>query len=318
MTPRQLRYFISTAEQGSFAAAARVLFIAQPSLSQQIGKLEQELGVTLFLRKPRGVALTESGKKLLDHAHAILRHIDAARADVMATAENPVGTVKLGLTQAACNLLPLHLMEAASLHYPGITLDINAGLTSNLRQWLHEGAMDIAVFPVEPSDREAFQLRPLISETLFFVSAAKPHDLPLRGRGKHRCIRFADLAPYEFILPSSSRDGLGRLVTELEQETGVHLKKRPGLGQLMTNLSFVLAGNCECLLPWTAIHHMVEIGLLTAVPVVEPEIQRDVFIATPIDKPMTVAVERTVELIETCTAKVQAMGKWRGHLLYQP
>jgi DNA-binding transcriptional LysR family regulator len=141
MTPKQLRYFICTAEEGSFAAASRVLFIAQPSLSQQIANLEAELGVEVFLRQARGVLLTEAGEKLLEHAHAILRQIDAASADVSSTADNPQGTVKLGLTQSICNLLPLYLVEAAAKSYPGIEMDITAGLSSNLQQWLREGAI---------------------------------------------------------------------------------------------------------------------------------------------------------------------------------
>ena len=316
MTPKQLRYFARTAEEGSFSAAARVLFIAQPSLSQQIANLEAELGVELFLRQPRGVILTESGEKLLEHAHAILRHIEAAKADVSSISNNPHGTVVVGLTQATCNLLPLYLMDTVAQRYPGITLDITAGLTLNLQQWLREGSIDVAVFAGDETSSKEFRRQPLIRESLFFVTAAFHTDLPLSGRGKQRFIRFAELADFEFILPSKSRDSLGSLVNQVEQQTGVELRKRPGQGQLMTNLSFVLAGECECLLPWPAIHHLVESGLLTAVPVREPELQREVFINTVLDKPPTAALQKTIELIEECTSTALGEGKWKGELIH--
>jgi LysR family nitrogen assimilation transcriptional regulator len=316
MTPKQLRYFICTAEEGSFAAASRVLFIAQPSLSQQIANLEAELGVEVFLRQARGVLLTEAGEKLLEHAHAILRQIDAASADVSSTADNPQGTVKLGLTQSICNLLPLYLVEAAAKSYPGIEMDITAGLSSNLQQWLREGAIDIAVYPDLEPDTNEFKRQALIREPLYFVTSKPAGKLPLRGRGKHRHIRFHDLTAFQFILPSSSRDVHGSLVKRYETETGIALKKRPGLGQLMSNISFVLTGECECLLPWNAIHHLVDSGLVTAALVVEPEMRRDIFIHTDRNRPLTAAMGKSIELIEDCTRQAHAQNKWKGELLY--
>jgi len=316
MTPKQLRYFVCTAEEGSFAAASKVLFIAQPSLSQQIANLESELGVKLFLRQARGVLLTEAGEKLLEHAHAILRQLEAASADVSSTADKPRGTVKLGLTQSVCNLLPLYLMQAADTLYPGINLDITAALSSNLQQWLSEAVIDIAVYPQVDPIVEGFHQQPLIREPLYFVTTLSPKALPLHGRGNNRHIRFADLRQFELILPSSSRDAHGSLVKRYEEETGIELRKRPGLGQLMTNLSFMLAGECECLLPWTAIHHLADSGLITAVPVAEPDIGRDIFIYTATNRPLTAAVEKSIELIQSCTQQACAQDKWKGELLF--
>ncbi len=315
MTPKQLQYFAQIAAEGSYAAAARVLFVAQPSLSQQIAKLEEELGVPLFVRKPRGVVLTESGEKLLEHAHAILRHIESAKADVSSTPDNPRGTVVLGLTQAVCNLLPLYLMDMMATRFPQVTLDITVGLTTNLEQWLADGSIDLAVFASDDSQAPGTDQRPLIEEHLYFVTAKAAESLPLQQRQGQPVLPFAELADYELILPSSTRDGLGRLVEQVEHSTGVQLQKRPGVGQLMTNLSFVLAGECDCLLPWPAIHHLVESGAVTAVPVVDPVPTRVIALHLSPDKPLTSAAQKTVELISEATALAQQEGKWRGDLL---
>lgn len=315
MTPRQLRYFCGVAEAASFAAAARSLHISQPSLSQQIAKLEDELDVPLFIRQARGVELTEAGEKLFDHAQSILRQIDAAKADVSSSAENPQGTVRVGMTQASCNLLPLYLVDDITRSYPGIDLDINAGQMSTLLQDLREGAIDIAVLSPEQADTGDMVLHPLIRERLLFVSKSQEIDLPLRGRGKKKGMRFKDLAPYEFILPSRSRDSIGSTVNRAERETGIQLRKRAGLGQLMTNLSFVLAGECECLLPWTAIYHLVDAGLVTAVPVIDPPLQRDVCIAILREKPLTAAAQKTIAVIKDSARRAHAQGRWKGELL---
>ena len=315
MTLKQLRYFAQVAHEGSFAAAARVLYVAQPSISQQVAKLEAELGVTLFVRQARGIVLTESGERLLDHAHAILRHIESAKADVSSTPNNPQGTAVLGLTQSICNLLPLYLMDMMATRYPRVTLDITVGLTSNLRQWLLDGAIDVAVFASEEQDDTVCLRTPLIQEELFFVTTTPPERLPLQVQEGREVILFADLAEFELILPSSTRDSLGMLVERLEQSTGIRLRKRPGVGQLMTNLSFVLAGDCGCLLSSPAIHHLVDSGAVTAVPVADPNPRRDIFVHTSLDQPLTTAAEKAVQLIVEATALAQEEGRWRGDLL---
>src|SRR5579875_2480743 len=92
----QLRYACAVADTGSFSRAAERCQIAQPSLSQQVLKLEEELGARLFDRLGRGIRLTESGHAFLPHARTILAQVDAARASVAATNGDIGGSVTLG------------------------------------------------------------------------------------------------------------------------------------------------------------------------------------------------------------------------------
>ncbi|MCA9622389.1 MAG: LysR family transcriptional regulator [Myxococcales bacterium] len=89
MSLDQLRYFVAVADTGSTHAAARVCHISQPPLSRHIKALEDELGIDLFARTPRGMALLPSGERFLGHARAILQAVDAAVHDV--TREPPRG-----------------------------------------------------------------------------------------------------------------------------------------------------------------------------------------------------------------------------------
>src|ERR1700684_3477415 len=92
----QLRYVCAVAETGSFSRAAERCQIAQPSLSQQVLRLEQDLGVKPFDRLGRGVRLTEPGRAFLPHARAILEYVDHARASVASNNASVRGNVTLG------------------------------------------------------------------------------------------------------------------------------------------------------------------------------------------------------------------------------
>src|SRR5258708_7533848 len=104
MELRHLRYFVAVAEEGHITRAAARLGIQQPPLSQQIRALEPELDVRLFHRRPRGMELTEAGRTLLDHARAVLAHVDQAVATTQRTARGEQGRVAVGFT----NSTPFH------------------------------------------------------------------------------------------------------------------------------------------------------------------------------------------------------------------
>src|SRR5258706_12094200 len=97
MELHQLRYFCAVAETGSFSRAAEQSHVSQPSLSQQILKLEDELGARLFDRLGRSVRLTELGKTFLPRAHAVLRELEAAKGDVVEGKEFIGGLITVGV-----------------------------------------------------------------------------------------------------------------------------------------------------------------------------------------------------------------------------
>ena len=97
MELHQLRYFCAVAETGSFSRAAEQSHVAQPSLSQQIAKLENELGARLFDRLGRSVRLTDLGKTFLPRARAVLRELEAARGDVVERKDSVAGPLVVGV-----------------------------------------------------------------------------------------------------------------------------------------------------------------------------------------------------------------------------
>src|SRR5271157_1642525 len=114
MELHQLRYFCAVADTGSFSRGAEQCHVSQPTLSQQIRKLEEELGARLFDRLGRSVRLTEPGKTFLPRARAVLRELEAARGDVAEHKEAGGGSLRLGvIPTVAPYLLPTQLCSFA-------------------------------------------------------------------------------------------------------------------------------------------------------------------------------------------------------------
>src|SRR5213080_4639137 len=118
MTLQQLEYFLAAIEHGSFSAAADALHLAQPSLSEQVRRLEAELGVRLFQRVGRGLVLTEAGRALRPHAEAALAAVEGARASVGAIRELRGGLASFGTFGTARTYLGADLVEDFRRSHP--------------------------------------------------------------------------------------------------------------------------------------------------------------------------------------------------------
>src|SRR5690606_41129247 len=99
---RRLRYFVAIAEAGSLTRAARLLRIAQPSLSHHLAEIEAHLGTRLMNRSTRGIELTETGQTLLRHGQLVLKEVERAEQAVREQAAEPSGTVTIGLLSSVC------------------------------------------------------------------------------------------------------------------------------------------------------------------------------------------------------------------------
>jgi len=168
MEVHQLRYFCAVAESGNFTRAAEATRVAQPSLSQQIHKLEDELGAKLFDRLPRSARLTQFGKAFLPKAQAILRQIGEARTQIREMASGESGEVILGaIPTIAPYLLPAMLSGFARQH-PTVSVSVVEEITPTLLERLHEGTLDLALLalPVAGDDLITTEL---IEEPLFAV-----------------------------------------------------------------------------------------------------------------------------------------------------
>ena len=204
MEIRWLEAFVAVAEELHFGRAAARLRLAQSPLSQTIRRLERELGVVLFDRSTRRVALTPAGRALLPHAHRIFEEIELARQGTRAVSGDVYGTVTIGFS-GALNLRTLPpLTRAIRRRYPLVTLSLVAGvLTRDGILQLERGSLDLAfvALPVDASPRVRSRL--IAREPL---GVALPIDHPRAG---DPAIDLSDLADADFItLPAASGSGL--------------------------------------------------------------------------------------------------------------
>jgi LysR family nitrogen assimilation transcriptional regulator len=210
MDLRQLRYFSEVAAHTNFNEAARRLRVAQPALSRQVRKLEDELGVDLFVRVGRGVVLTHAGKLLVQHAHFLLAQAERSRDAVIAEATEPFGFAALGAPPSVGYPIFAPLAERYIAQFPKVTLRLAEGMTHSLLEWLRTGHIDIGIVTLpEPSssnglDKHLTITRRIVEDMLVFG--------PKRDRKLTRECDISVLAELPLIV--TSRPNMARLIVE--------------------------------------------------------------------------------------------------------
>ncbi len=204
MEIRQLEAFVAVAEELHFGRAATRLRLAQSPLSQTIRKLERELGVTLFDRSTRSVALTPSGQALLPHAHRVFEELELGRQATRAVSGDVYGTVNLGFSGALNHRTLPPLTRAVRRRYPQVTLNLVAGvLTRDGVTQIERGSLDLCFVALPLEASPTVRSRLIAREPL---GAALPIDHP---RAADAAVDLAELAGDDFITtPAASGSGL--------------------------------------------------------------------------------------------------------------
>lgn len=179
---RYLRSFLRTADLRSISRAAESLGIAQPSLSQQLLRLEDEVGFQLFNRTPRGVTVTEAGRIFQEHARHILRSVDQALEDVQGVNATASGQAIIALPYSINRLIGVELVEAVINHAPNTSVRLVEATTGQIRGWLDDGRIDLGVLHDLGPIRH-LSVRRLASEELHLIGPAgrfgTGSDIPL-------------------------------------------------------------------------------------------------------------------------------------------
>jgi DNA-binding transcriptional LysR family regulator len=200
MELRQLRYCVAVADRLHFTRAAEDLHVAQPALSQQIRRLEAELGLELFARTSRSVALTQAGEAVVGRARRILAEADAIEQDVEALRGVLRGRVVIGAMQSLGPFDLPGLLADFHAQSPGVDVVLREDTTQRMLAMIAADELDLAVATIDQPPADGLKRRALYSEEL--VLAVAP-DHPLAGR---RRIRPAALPPGPFIF---FREGSG-------------------------------------------------------------------------------------------------------------
>jgi LysR family hydrogen peroxide-inducible transcriptional activator len=245
MELHQLRYFCAVADTASFSRAAEKCHVSQPSLSQQIQKLESELGGRLFDRLGRSVRLTDLGEAFLPRARSVLHELSSAKDELTERLQSEAGPVVIGAIPTIAPYWLASRLATFSRKFPKVHLTIAEEITPVLLERLRAGSVDLAVLAL-PIRGHEFDSYPLFTERLF-AALPKTHKLARRP-----ALQLADLRrdPFLFL-----RDG------HCFRETAVAACDRARLhpnvvfesGHLSSLLAMVGAGMGVSLVPEMAV-----------------------------------------------------------------
>jgi LysR family transcriptional regulator, cyn operon transcriptional activator len=221
MTLQQLTYFLAAAERGSFTAAADVLHLARPSVSEQIANLEAELGVALFVRTGRRLELTDAGRLLRPEAERTLAAADDA-ADVVRRARTLTGgTASLGTFSTAHHLLLPGLVEDFARRHPQVGIRVVGANSHELADAVRAGHIEAGLVAL-PIDDDGLEVGAAVAHFEVVCAGANPDRL-------NGPMTIERLAHSVLVLPEArwgDEDPTRRQLAERAQRAGVAIKPR--------------------------------------------------------------------------------------------
>lgn len=201
MNLRELQYLVALADHRNFGRAADVCLVSQPTLSTQIRKLEEELGVVLVERAPRNVMLTAAGAEIVERARRALHEVEQIRVAARRQSQPGAGSVRLGVFPTLGPYLLPHVVPAIGERLPRLELRLVEDKSDALLEQLDEGRLDAAILasPIQNAQLHAELLfdepfllavprrHPLARQSLIDVAELAAHDLMLLEDG--HCLR---------------------------------------------------------------------------------------------------------------------------------
>lgn len=303
MNIRQLRFFLQIAELGSMTRAASFLHIAQPALSRHMQQLEEELGVTLFRRSDRGVALTDAGVLLRQRAVELLQHFDRVRQEVRDEFNEPTGEVTLAMPPSMLDLVTMPALAQYRQQHPGVLLRVIEGISGILNAWslVQLGKADLAIVThLEPLATLETSL--LLREPLCLIGP------PSAALDPSQDVTLEHVAAQPLIIPG--RPNSLRLIVE----TAMAERKLPLKIALEGNsptlvMMAVEAGLGFSALPFCSAYRAHREGRVTLAPIAGVEVSWT-FIQSR-EQPLSTAGERLKALLRETVASQIKSGAWR-------
>ncbi|WP_321792511.1 LysR substrate-binding domain-containing protein [Burkholderia pyrrocinia] len=306
MDTRQLKYFVQVIESGSFSKASRQLFIVQPALSQQVARLEEEIGKPLLIRSVRGVVPTENGAALYHHAKFVLRQLDEALLIARQEHATVRGHVTLGLAPSTSCVLGLPLLRQLKRNYPGIMLNVVAGLPGMMEEQARQSQLDLAILFSKTAASELVY-EPLLEEEVFVVVRTDSRLVP----ADRKSLTLAEVAALPLVLSSAHHSIRRRMMLEFER-AGLEANVMAEIDSLQLVMRYVMEEGGATIQPMAAtLAVSVSDGWrclgISDVPMDRP----NYLYSMPIEKLSAGALIVHSELKQTVARLVES-GAWKG------
>jgi len=299
-----LELFVQVARIGSISRAALELGMDKAAVARSIAKLETGVGLRLFHRSGRGMVLTDAGKTLLACAEDVVRALERTRQAAHELSHAPTETLILAAQPTLALMLFGPLGASLQTDLPHTPLRLVEGLTHQLLAWLLDGAIDIAIFYI-PRQGEIPGADVLLREPLCLIAPAGLGKLPPETPTSR-------LADYPMILPSPPH-GRRSLVDALLAQQQLKLQSLIECdASLPVTKQLVLQGLGCTMLPLAVVKEEVDQGLLHASRLIEPSVDRDIAIATSINRPRHPSQWQACQTIRQTLTELVSSGYWSG------
>ncbi len=305
---RTLRYFLKVAELGSFSRAALDLRIAQPALSRQIRKLEEELGVHLLNRTGRGVTLTRAGELLQDSGRKLSEQFDATFREVRASGGQLTGSAVIGLPPTVGRVLTIPLATRIKEQFPEIKLQIVEGFSGHLLEWLYSGRIDVGVLYAEPNV-PVMVAEPLVEEDLMLLAQPALLEATLGPRSGDT-ISMDEVARLPLVVPSAPHS-LRLRIERTAAECGLTLDIVLEVDALFSMIETVRKGLGFTILPSCAALRDIRHGEIVALRIDRPAMRQTLFVATASQRPAAVSSGRLAQMVRESVFALVDTGIWR-------
>lgn len=293
MNLRDLRYILAVSELGHFGKAALACNVSQPTLSGQILKLEEELGVTIFERNGKMVSATDAGQRILAHAGRAIAAADELVASARASRDPMLGPLRIGIIPTLSPYLMPFVLPKARDFMPSTPFLLVEDLTDRLIESLIEGKLDVLILGTDPHNHAL--ATELLFDEPFFLVLPKDHRL-----AQDESVQVSDIEPQTLLLLA---DG------HCLRDQALGLCQDPSLGEnamadmraasLTTLINMAAAGYGVTLMPSLALFHVNYLPPnLTAVPLKGPETSRGIRLSWRPSHPRLKAIAMLGKLVK--------------------
>ena len=292
LTARQLHAVLAVAEYNSFIAAASFLKTSQPALTRTIKRVEDVLGVRLFDRSTRRVAITAAGKEFTTVAERMLNDLRISVGSMREIGEEQRGRIIVSSIMSVANGLFPAIVAKYRASRPGIEIILREGVHGTVLEDVRSGAADLGATYVD--DVPDFVAAKRMSREVFEVIVPRNH--PLIKTSKRSSVAFADLAGFPLVsLPFESRTR--RIIDGAASTAGYTLQHVATVTQFATMMSFVRAGVGIAIIPSGAIAGLLGKDL-TRLALSKPRLSRDVGLIWLRDRELTPAARGFAAVVE--------------------
>jgi len=301
MDNKELERFLAVVEHGSMAAAARHLGLTQQTLSPSLARLEAELDVRLFDRKPGGVtSLTPYGEALVPHARSQLAGVDRAKQELLSIKEGSIGTVTIGLGESFDGHIILDALTHFRKLHPAIRVNLVEGYSEKLQHRLYDSEFDFIAAGVSGFELEKGYNREVIYSAEDIVAVRPEHPLASRKN-----LSLADLQGYAWLVPYSRSSDLDHIVETFVSE-GLE-PPREFLGSDAYRVGMQMLASDDFLVMVSPALIAFELTMdepqLIALDIDRPSVRRDASLLYSSDRPLTPAADLLLTEVRKAAAE---------------